>query len=31
MLKLKHQDQKIVEITPKLTEAKGDKYLYTWN
>ena len=31
MLKLKHLKEKIVEIIPKLTEAKGDKYLYTWN
>ena len=31
MLKLKHRNQKIVEIIPKLTDAKGDKYLYTWN
>ena len=31
MLRVKHLKRKIVEITPKLTEAKEDKYLYTWN
>ena len=31
MLRLKHLKEKIIETTPKLTEAKGDKYLYTWN
>ena len=30
MLRLKHLIQKIIETTPKLTEAKEDKYLYTW-